>query len=186
MSRIEQLRARRKEIVEALTSLEQIRRGSVVEQYVDYVRKDGSVVRRGPYPLYSFKEKGKTISRRLRSDEEVKVCREQIGRFGRFRKLVEELVRIGEEISDLAPTDHAGQKKRRDPDRQGPGSRSVPEDGSRGKAGGLGGLGVWSAEGDSGRGRAVVGNGVAGGGLRSSGAAGPLRLRPSHAERGAA
>ncbi len=111
MSRIEQLRARRKEIVETLTSLEQIRRGSVVEQYVDYVRKDGSVVRRGPYPLYSFKEKGKTISRRLRSDEEVKACREQIGRFGRFRKLVEELVRIGEEISDLAPTDHAGQKK---------------------------------------------------------------------------
>jgi len=111
MSRIEELRARRKEIVETLASLEQIRRGSVTEQYVEGVRKDGSVVRRGPYPLYSFKEKGKTISRRLRSDEEVRACREQIGRFRRFRKLVEELVRIGEQISDLAPSDQAGQKK---------------------------------------------------------------------------
>ena len=111
MSRIEELRARRKEIVETLASLEQIRRGSVIEQYVEHLRKDGAIVRRGPYPLYSFKEKGKTVSRRLRSDEEVKACREQIRRFRRFGKLVEELVRIGEEISDLAPTDQAGQKK---------------------------------------------------------------------------
>jgi len=111
MPRIEQLRARRKEIVETLASLEQIRRGSVTEQYVEHERKDGSIARRGPYALYSFKEKGKTISRRLKSDEEVKACREQIGRFRRFRKLVEELVRIGEEISDLGPTDQAGQKK---------------------------------------------------------------------------
>ena len=186
MSRIEELRARRKEIVETLASLEQIRRGSVVEQYVQRVRKDGSVVRRGPYPLYSFKEKGKTISRRLRSDEQVKACREQIGRFRRFAKLVEELVRIGEEISDLAPTDQAGQKKRRDRNREGPGSRPAPEDDSRGKARGSGGLGVWPEEGDPGRRRALVGNDVARGGLRSSGGAGALRLRPSHAERGAA
>jgi hypothetical protein len=100
MNRIEQLKARRRELVAELARLEEVRRGSVVEQFVDAVLKDGRKVRRGPYVLYSFKEKGKTVSRRVRSREEVAMYRRQIEGFRRLRRVMAELVAIGEELSD--------------------------------------------------------------------------------------
>jgi hypothetical protein len=101
MSQIEQLRRRRKEVLAELDTLERMRRGSVVDQYVDRAGRDGSRRRRGPYPLHTFKEKGKTVSRRLRSAEEAQRCREDIARFRRFRVLVQELVDVGEKLSAM-------------------------------------------------------------------------------------
>ncbi len=102
MSQIERLRARRKEVLAELAGLERIRRGSVMEQYVEAAHRDGSRVRRGPYPLYTYKERGKTVSRRLRSAADVERCRQEIAGFRRFRRLVEELLQLGEKLSALA------------------------------------------------------------------------------------
>ncbi|RMG00944.1 MAG: hypothetical protein D6726_10485, partial [Nitrospirae bacterium] len=77
MTQLERLRARRNEILKEITALEQMRRGSVVEQFVKTVKADGSIVRRGPYALYSYKEKKKTVSRRVSDPELVKVYRRQ-------------------------------------------------------------------------------------------------------------
>ena len=66
MCKTDALKMRRDEILEEIKSLEQMRRGSVVEQVYESVGKDGEKVRRGPYLLYSFKEKGKTVSRRIK------------------------------------------------------------------------------------------------------------------------
>ena len=107
MATAEQVRSRRKGVLEELGSLEHIRRGSVVEQYVEDVHKDGSPVRRGPYTLYSYKEKNKTVSRRLKGPEQAEMYRKQIKGFRRFKELVNELVGLGEqlcEIEDQAPT----------------------------------------------------------------------------------
>lgn len=106
MATAEQVRSRRKGVLEELGELQHIRRGSVVEQYVEDVHKDGSPVRRGPYMLYSYKEKTKTISRRLKSPQEAEMYRKQIKGFRRFQELVNELVGLGEqlcEIEDQAP-----------------------------------------------------------------------------------
>lgn len=124
MNRVEQLKARRRELVAELGSLEEIRRGSVVEQFVERVLKDGRKVRRGPYVLYSYKEKGKTVSRRVTKREEVAIYRRQIEGFRRFRSVVTELLAIGEELSALGLSGaEEGVKKRRNRGRGEPGGR---------------------------------------------------------------
>lgn len=106
MTKIETLKARRQKILEELVGLEEMRRGSVVEQFFETVRKDGSKGRRGPYALYSFKEKGKTVSRRLSGEEQIRKHREQIQTFRRFQELMGELVALGEQMADSqSPSD---------------------------------------------------------------------------------
>ena len=51
----------KKELTEQILNLKDMRRGSVTEQYYEVKHKDGTVIRQGPYFLYSYKEKGKTI-----------------------------------------------------------------------------------------------------------------------------
>ncbi len=111
MARIDALRTRRDEILEKLKGLEQMRRGSVVEQVYESVGKDGTKVRRGPYLLYSFKEKGKTVSRRIKDPKLKTRYEEQIGAFRRFQELNAQLVRIGEQIADWALSDEEALKK---------------------------------------------------------------------------
>jgi hypothetical protein len=98
---MEELRLERKQILEELAQLEEIRRGSVVEQFVERTRKDGTRSRRGPYFLYSYKEKGKTISRRVPDRNQVARYRHQIQGFRRFQELTSRLLEIGEQISQL-------------------------------------------------------------------------------------
>ena len=102
MSRTDELMAKRQRLLDELAQLKQIRRGSVVEQFVERVREDGTTVRKGPYVLYSFKEKARTVSRRLSKEGEAKVYRKQIAAFRRFQEVTAELLKLGEELSDLA------------------------------------------------------------------------------------
>ncbi len=102
MNQTDELRVERQQLLEELAQLEQIRRGSVVEQFVERVCEDGTRVRKGPYVLYSFKEKGKTVSRRLSKKGEAKMYRKQIAAFRRFQEVTAELLKLGERLSDLA------------------------------------------------------------------------------------
>jgi hypothetical protein len=111
MSKINALRTRRDEILNEINSLEQMRRGSVVEQVYESVAKDGTKVRRGPYLLYSFKEKGKTVSRRIKDPKLKTRYEEQIDAFRRFQELSTQLVRIAEQIADWALSDEQALKK---------------------------------------------------------------------------
>jgi hypothetical protein len=110
---LRQVRQRRKELLTELAAIEQMRRGSLVPQVFEATREDGTTVRRGPYTLYTFKEKGKTVSRRISDPEQALRYREQIQAFRRFETLSNELVRIGEKISDLVLSDEAERKKKR-------------------------------------------------------------------------
>lgn len=103
--KIDTLLDKRKVIIEELVSLDRMRRGSIVEQYVETKNKKGEIVRRGPYPLYTYKERGKTVSRRLKNPQEVKVYRRQIETFRRFEALTSELRKIGEALCKQAETD---------------------------------------------------------------------------------
>ena len=102
MSKLNELKQQRDEALKELEGLDEMRRGSVVEQFVESTRKDGTTVRRGPYVLYSYKEQGKTVSRRLRNVGEADLYRRQIQSFRRFQELTSQLRKLGEQISDLA------------------------------------------------------------------------------------
>ena len=76
---------------------------------------DGRRYERGPYPVYSFKERGRTVSRRLHSGTEVDLYRQQIHNGRRFQQVVGELLRLGEQLSDA--TVHSGAVKKTPPTR---------------------------------------------------------------------
>jgi hypothetical protein len=111
MNPFRQLTSRKDQILAELASLGPMRKGSVSQQYVEVVLKDGSVRRRGPYALYTFKEKGKTMSRRLRDAAEAAVYAEQIAAFRRFQELTGELAQLSQRLADLEASDQAEGKK---------------------------------------------------------------------------
>ena len=111
MDRVEKLTQQKKEILKQIAQLPAMRRGSVTEQYLDFTRKDGSKTKRGPYRVYSFKVKDKTVSSRLRNKQEEKLYRRQIEAFRRFQQLTAELARIGHELADLVVAEQAEEKK---------------------------------------------------------------------------
>lgn len=91
-----QVRKSRKELLAELAAIEQMRRGSLCSQVFEATRQDGTTVRRGPYTLYTCKEKGKTVSRRLTGPERVRRYRDQIDAFRRFEALTSELASVWE------------------------------------------------------------------------------------------
>ena len=65
-------------------------------------RKDGSRVKRGPYPLLTRKHGQKTVSLRLTDRALVPLYRQQIQALRQFETVVDRLVLVGEQLSDLA------------------------------------------------------------------------------------
>ena len=99
LSRLARLRHERLEILGRIASLEEMRRGSVVRQFVKVKQRGKAKPRfRGPYALYTFKRKGKTIGRRLRRPEEIRRLEEQVENYHFFRGLCSELVNLSEQI----------------------------------------------------------------------------------------
>lgn len=99
---IAQLQQQRQRLLAQLQQLEQMRRGSISQQYIAATRKDGTKVKRGPYFIYTFKQQQKTVSRYLRDPAALPVYRQQIETFRQFQILTKELLHIGEQLSDAA------------------------------------------------------------------------------------
>ena len=85
-----------------LGELRELRRGSLTEQFLTVKHADGSKVKRGPYPLLTRKQATKTISLRLTDPALVPLYRQQIHALREFETVVDQLVRVGEQLSDLA------------------------------------------------------------------------------------
>ena len=96
------LEHQRQALLRQLSGLSQLRRGSLTEQFLLVKRKDGSLVKRGPYPLLTRKQGSKTVSRRLTDPQLVPLYRQQIQAMRQFETTVDQLVRVGEELGDLA------------------------------------------------------------------------------------
>ena len=117
MNTPESLRQQRSRLLEAINRLGEMRRGSVTEQFYTAKHQDGTQVRQGPYFLYSYKEQGRTISRRLPDARTAHRYREEIAAFRRFEELSAELVTVSQQLCDLAGRAEAAtpEKKRRSP-----------------------------------------------------------------------
>src|SRR5438270_12299442 len=96
------LRQQRQQLLQQLSGLQELRRGSLTEQFLLVKRKDGSRVKRGPYPLFTRKEAKKTLSVRLSDPALVPIYRQQLQTMREFETVVSQLVRVGDELSDLA------------------------------------------------------------------------------------
>jgi hypothetical protein len=110
MPSVQQIQQQRQQILADLAQLEQVRRGSLTEQMVETVGRDGRRHQRGPYPLYTFKEAGQTISRRLTDPAQLPLYRQQIQQGRRFQELTAQLLRLGEALSDQAVISAAEKK----------------------------------------------------------------------------
>src|SRR5271157_2889636 len=96
------LQQQRQQLLQQLSGLQELRRGSLTEQFLMVKRQDGSRVKRGPYPLLTRKHGQKTVSRRLTDPALVPLYRRQIQALRQFETVVDGLVRVGEQLSDLA------------------------------------------------------------------------------------
>lgn len=101
MSIIQKLRQKRQQLLSQISLIEEMRRGSVIRQFLK-IRLKGKrkPVLSGPYALFSFKKKGKTISRRLHDLEEIRRLEQQVENYHLFQKLCRRLVEIGEAICE--------------------------------------------------------------------------------------
>ncbi len=96
------LEHQRQGLLRQLSDLRELRRGSLTEQFLTVKHADGSKVRRGPYPLLTRKEAKKTVSLRITDPALVPLYRQQIQAMRQFESVVDQLVRVGEQLGDLA------------------------------------------------------------------------------------
>lgn len=96
------LEQQRQGLLRQLADLREVRRGSLTEQFLTVKHADGSKVKRGPYPLLTRKEANKTVSVRLTDPALVPLYRQQIQALRQFESVIDQLVRLGEQLGDLA------------------------------------------------------------------------------------
>lgn len=101
---VKQLENRKKELLESLNRLGDMRRGSLQERYIPCGKKGCRCTKpgnRGHGPNYSltWKKEGKTITRYI-GWEQVGQVREQIEERHEFQRICDELLRVSDELSD--------------------------------------------------------------------------------------
>lgn len=112
MKDLEALEHRREEILQTMAGVEDMRRGSVVTQYLKIsVQGNEEPVEVGPYYLFSYKVNGKTRSRRVRGAEMEKLRRE-VDNYHRYQQLSQELVEVSEQICALKPVGEVLERKK--------------------------------------------------------------------------
>ena len=115
MKEMELIEARREQLLEEIRKIRVMRKGSVTEQYFKTKKKgQKKPALNGPYWLYTHKEKGKTMGRRL-SQTEVERFQAEVDAFHRFRELCDEYAQLTERLGDLEreSPEESRQKKRR-------------------------------------------------------------------------
>jgi|SRR5882762_8111796 len=96
------LEQQRQALLRQLAELRELRRGSLIQQFLTVKHADGSTVKRGPYPLLTRKQANKTLSTRLTDPALVALYRQQIQAMREFETIVNQLVGVGEQLGDLA------------------------------------------------------------------------------------
>ena len=100
MRKIKALTKKKRQLFEKISNLNDMRRGTMVEQFFQKQRKDEKKVTLGPYNLYTYKEKGRTRSKRI-PIELVPRYKEEINEFRKFEKLNSQLIEVCHQLCDL-------------------------------------------------------------------------------------
>ena len=101
MEEIRMVEERREQILNEMRQMRAMRKGSVTEQYLK-VRSKGAKkpALRGPYWVYTRKEKGKTVGQRLSRKEAERFGKEVEG-YHRFQALCSEYAELTERLGEL-------------------------------------------------------------------------------------
>ncbi len=102
----------RREILEEMSGIRVMRRGTVNEQFFDTKRADGSVIRNGPYYLYSRTEKRKSFGKRI-TEEQVEKYRSETENCRKFKELSNSYVLVCEQIADQGTVEKKRLKHRK-------------------------------------------------------------------------
>jgi hypothetical protein len=102
MNQIEAIEQRRAEVLKQMSRIGSLKRGSITEQYLK-VRSKGQpqAVLRGPYYVFSRREGGRTVSRRLTTERDLAQAREEVSAAHRFRELCREYEELTERLGAL-------------------------------------------------------------------------------------
>lgn len=125
------LHTQRQALLQQLGPLDQLRRGSLIEQYFVARRPDGSRIQRGPYPLLTRKQSQKTVSVRLTDPALLPLYRQQLAAMRQFEAVVGQLVQVGEHLSELAVSEAVQKKTAGGPGTSRRGAASGPGPGRR-------------------------------------------------------
>jgi hypothetical protein len=102
MDTVQQLEARRGAILEEMRSIRSMRRGTINEQYFKTRLKGRKgMAHQGPYYVLSRREGQKTVSRRLRSEAELKQAQRDVAEYKRFLGLCQEFERLTARLGGL-------------------------------------------------------------------------------------
>ncbi|MBI2425110.1 MAG: hypothetical protein HYV27_19955 [Candidatus Hydrogenedentes bacterium] len=93
------LNQRQSGILRELTGIRFMKKGSVTFQCFKPKDSDGASAVRGPYPVLTWKEQGRTKSMRLRSSEDVAWAQEAIENYRRFTALCREFEELAERLA---------------------------------------------------------------------------------------
>lgn len=102
---LRELESRRVELFEELSRIGDMRRGSIAENYRRCGKSGCACAQKGnsghgPQYLLMTKEEGRSRARNLRAGTELETVKEQVGNHLRFRELVQEIVRVSEQICE--------------------------------------------------------------------------------------
>ena len=114
MDEINKIEKERSDIIRLFQEYKAMRKGSVTWQYMKR-KKRGRLKQEkiGPYPVYTKKVKGKTVSRRL-TEQEAERYRQEVENYHTFCQQCDDFACLTERLGDLmigAPDN--GQKKKR-------------------------------------------------------------------------
>ena len=71
MPTAKELEEKRESVLKEMRSLRSLKRGSISKQYLEVPQKGKPPEKRGPYYVFSRREGKRTVSRRLRTEEEL-------------------------------------------------------------------------------------------------------------------
>ncbi len=105
---LEVLEQQRVAILEEISALGDMRRGSIVEQYLKCGKSPCCCKARGhtghgPYFSFTRKVQGKTQTRQLRPGPVLTKLRREVETFHRFRQLCDQLLAVNERLCELRP-----------------------------------------------------------------------------------
>jgi len=100
MKALEKYEDKRQEIIQEISSIKSMQKGTLNEQFLNVPQKNKEPALRGPYYILTKKENNKTISKRIKSADYEKT-KDDVDNYKRFMQLADEYVKIVEEMTSV-------------------------------------------------------------------------------------
>lgn len=108
---IKDIEEQRRQVIDEMLAIRSMRRGSITEQQSP--NKRAGKTARGPYFVFSRRQEGRTVSRRLRPGPDLELARQEVAAHKQFAALCQRFEQLTERLGELERDDVDQEKKRR-------------------------------------------------------------------------